>query len=185
MSVLGALKKLRDERAIAPVAHLAVSDPDVRIRIEAVTALIGIGSFPASVKAALLQALNDEQLDVRVEAARGLGKIPDDDVIDALLVKLGDPALRVRRNVRNALYTIGEKVSPKVTTLLQSTQDTVVKEGAIILLGVLSIQESIPLIEGLLKGETDPELIRIGNHVLQALKGELKDPQILFKLYLS
>lgn len=184
-AVLGALEKIREERAIDPVAHLAVFDPDERIRTEAVSALVGIGSFPASVKAVLLQALNDEHRYVRFKAARGLAKIPDDDVIDALLGKLGDSSLGARRNVLNALYTIGEKITPKVKTLLQSTKDKVVKREAIILLGVLFIRESVPLIESHLEGESDPELIQIGKQVLQVLKGELKDTEILFKMYLS
>jgi len=184
-AALEALGKLRDERAIEPVARLAASEPYEDIRRQAVAVLVSIGRFPPQVKDILLKALHDESRDVRVEAARGLGKIPDDDVVDALLSKLLDYSFGVRRNVLNSLYTIGKKITPKVKALLQSTKDTVVKGEAIILLGVLFIQESIPLIENLLEGETDTELIEIGNQVLQVLKGELKDTEVLFKMYLS
>ena len=184
-AVLGALRKLRDERAIEPVARLATADPDGRIRTEAVAALVGIGFFPAAVKTALLQALHDEQPDVRVEAARGLGKIPDDDVVDALLSKLPDDSFGVRRNVLNALYTIGKRIAPKVTALLETTPEKVSKGSALILSGVLLIQESIPLIERLLQAETDPDLLAIGRQVLQGLKGDLKVKALLFEMYLS
>jgi HEAT repeat protein len=184
-AALEALRKLRDERAIEPVARIAVAEPYEDLRQEAVAALVSIGHFSPQVKATLLKALHDESPDVRVEAARGLGKIPEDDVVDALLSKLHDDSFVVQRNVLNALYTIGKDITPKVNALLQATQDTVVKGGTIILLGVLFIRESIPVIEGLLAGETDPDLLAIGKHVLQVLKGALKDKEILFEMYLS
>ncbi len=184
-AVFGALKKMRDERATDAVAHFAVSDSDERIRTEAVAALVGIGSFPASVKAALLQALSDEHRNVRFEAARGLGKIPDDDVIDALLDTLGDSSSGVRRNVMNALYTIGEKILPKVKALLQYTQDNAVKRATMVLLGVLSTRESIPLIEGGLDQETDERVLERGNQIIQILKGKPEDRAILFDMYLT
>lgn len=99
-----------------PVVELKAQlayDPDPIARIYAINALVKKGTLP--VVQALAEALKMEAFwGVRVEIARGLGKIRLDQVFEALLVGLQDGDARVRKAVIEALGTIKTKASYKV-----------------------------------------------------------------------
>lgn len=99
-----------------PVAELKVqlsSDPDPISRIYAISALVKKGTLP--VVQALAEALTKEPFwGVRVEIAKGLGKIRLDQVFEALLPGLKDSDARVRKAVVEALGNIKTKASYKV-----------------------------------------------------------------------
>lgn len=80
---LGALLEV-DPDALEPLVYLA-GDDDSRVRDRAIHALAGSGLDTRAVRDVLAAALSDEDLEVRFEAARGLGERGDERAIDTVV----------------------------------------------------------------------------------------------------
>lgn len=107
------LKTVALEYPVAELKAQLASDPDPISRIYAISALAKKGTLP--VVNALAEALKTEAFwGVRVEIAKGLGKIRLDQVFEALLPGLEDADARVRKAVIEALGKIKTKASYKM-----------------------------------------------------------------------
>ena len=181
-SVIVALRKIRSAKVVNMLAEVILTDPASYVRSEAVEALGVIGVFKPDIKTVLLKALKDEIRSVRATAARILGRIPDDDVVDALIDTFKDRFASVRTNALNALYNIGEKVISKVKTELKTTDKKYVKLNCLILLGVLKVEEIVPELKDMLKQEKDKEVAGYLKTIIELLRKKADDKAMFEKL---
>jgi len=175
VSVISALREIRNPTVLKQLGEIAVNDSSYFVRTQAVCTIGDIGSFTPEVKMILLKLLNDSSRSVRAETVRILGRIPDDDVIDALIVTLKDKYYSVRRNALNALYNIGNKIVPKIKKVLNETDNKYIKLNALNLLGVLYVEESIPEIEEMKNTEKDKEVLYKIDLILKILNKKIDD----------
>jgi len=102
------LGKIVNERAIEPLI-LTLTLPKPKFphqdaRIEAVKSLVKIGEPAVDL---LINAVDHDQLEVRVRAARALGQIEDSRAMQPLINLLKDPSYKVREAATIAVQKIG------------------------------------------------------------------------------
>src|SRR6185503_19482377 len=104
--------RLEDTRSLGNgrLLELLANDRDVRVRVSAATAL---GRFPfpqfgAEVTVALVRALEDPELDVRLAAAFALGVRADPDCAGTLLAYRNDPEPRMRARLVEAASKLAD-----------------------------------------------------------------------------
>ncbi len=104
--------RLEDSRSLGEgrLFELLGSERDVRVRVSAATAL---GRFPfpqfgAEVTAALVRALEDPELEVRLAAAFALGVRADPDCAGTLLAYRNDPEPRLRARLVEAASKLAD-----------------------------------------------------------------------------
>jgi cyclophilin family peptidyl-prolyl cis-trans isomerase/HEAT repeat protein len=104
--------RLEDARSLGNgrLCELLASDRDVRVRVSAATAL---GRFPfpqfgPEVTVALVHALEDPELDVRLAAAFALGVRADPDCAGTLLAYRNDPEPRMRARLVEAASKLAD-----------------------------------------------------------------------------
>ena len=130
----------------------------------------------------LLKTLKDEIRSVRAESARVLGRIPDDDVVDALIQTFYDQFSSVRTNALNALFNIGKKVLPKIRAELKRTDKKNVRLNAMILLGVLQDYESLPYLLKIANKEKDKDAKRYVKSVIKLLEKKVDEKSVFEEL---
>lgn len=177
-----ALRKIRSDKVLNELAQIALRDEISYTRREAIAAIGDIGVFDEKIKQVLLKAIKDEIRSVRAESARILGRIPDDDVVDALIDTFKDQFTSVRTNALNALFNIGKKVLPKIAAELRKTDMQHVKLNILNLIGVFNTQEYRSVLEELLKKEKDKEIIRKINVILKLWDKNASDKMLLKEL---
>ena len=101
---VGALGKIRDDRAVSKLTELLISDPVPFVRVRVSKALGEIGH--PSVIDYLINVLNDPEWWVRVRAVEALEQMGD-KAVPALLIALEDDDKEVRRCSAMALERIG------------------------------------------------------------------------------
>jgi HEAT repeat protein len=161
---------LRDDipaETIDPVLQAlgaAIKDPDQQVRGQAVRALAAIGgrALPAELRddrgdrrlrlstgigeravRSVLEAMRDNDAQVRAAAANGLGQVkdPGDRVVLALMKSLRDETSHVRRAAADALAEIGPGARMALPALskLVDDQETGVRWGAVRAVGIVGI----------------------------------------------
>ncbi len=108
------LAKLADPVSIAPLIDTLESDEDAAVRREAAFALRILGEQSPVVAHAFRQALQDESWEVRVEAARALGRIDDEASVDSLVAALVDSSYTVTTSAEHALANLGRIALPRL-----------------------------------------------------------------------
>ncbi len=94
----------------------------------------------------LIEALKNEDSDIRWKAARHLGNIKDKNVVDALIESLEDPDFRVRTNAAWSLGEIGNKKAINYLNKALKDENKFVKNNA---------KEALSKIENTKKKELD------------------------------
>ncbi len=97
----------KDKEAIPELIHSLKNDEDDNVRAFAALSLGRIKD--KSSVGALIEALNDERLVVKIEAIRALGKIGDHQAIPMLLPLIENPDPRLRCEVASSLGKLGNK----------------------------------------------------------------------------
>jgi HEAT repeat protein len=119
----------RDEAAIGMLGALAAQDPDATVRRIAATALGNIGG--EAVVPALEAALVDADVEVRIQAMRGLHVIEGEAAAASLgELALGDPDAGLRRQAINLLATLRSDAARSTLDLAASDPDDAVREAA-------------------------------------------------------
>ena len=116
-----ALREIGEPAArIVPALISILADPDENIRVVGSVALQNMG---APAVPYLIDALNAESSEIRLNAAYALGEIgaPLDTILPALIRTLTDREWNVRRLVVRALVTIG---TPAVDSLIEALHST-------------------------------------------------------------
>jgi HEAT repeat protein len=141
-----------------------------------------------AVTSLLLQALNDDELSVRVSAATALSKIKGDESVQALVAALADPSVWVRRAAADALGAIADPRAVPALRQALSDPQTLVRTSAVSALGhTNSGRARAALIESTRSDEPATRwyaargLASIGTvSALPALRELLRDETILF-----
>lgn len=134
MEALAGLGRIDDPRVL-PLLMASLDDPAPRVRRSAVEALSPDHATRESkdmpaVRAALLRALGDEDMEVRRASADAFGRLRDGGAIDALIAALDDPEPWVREQVVRALGAIGQKRAIPALRGLESDPDSTVRHLA-------------------------------------------------------
>ena len=116
------------DRAAAALAAAALSDPDARVREEAVRGLGELGR-PASIEA-LEQALLDPEQDVREAVIEALTDIGGAASAWALVLALGDQAASLREDAVYALGEIGGDFAVDILRQALADEEAAVREAA-------------------------------------------------------
>lgn len=114
---------LGDERAIAPLIK-ALQDDAISVRRGVIAALVEMGhpTVPP-----LIAALNDQNHQVRSNAARALGKLSDVRSVESLITALNDPDPRIRGNIGRALREMGDIAVPALINALQNQESATIR----------------------------------------------------------
>jgi hypothetical protein len=123
------LARQQDEAAIEVLGALAAQDPDATVRRIAATALGNIGGEAAA--AALEPALADTDVEVRIQAMRGLHVIGSEAAAASLgELALGDPDPALRRQAVNLLATLRSEAARATLEVAASDPDDAVRAAA-------------------------------------------------------
>jgi HEAT repeat protein len=166
-----------------PQSHSAasVTDANPAVRAEAIRAMGWHGDA-----AVLIEALRDENADVRLLAAEDLGgsDLTDGRQTGALIAALSDPHAGVRRAAAESLLSIGPESAPALIKAL-TDPDPRVRAAAALALGDFGLdrgwrrrapdelQTVTPLLNKLLDDE-DAEVRRNAAHTLKVLSEEAR-----------
>ncbi|MFC1744448.1 Npt1/Npt2 family nucleotide transporter [Candidatus Riflebacteria bacterium] len=122
----------------------------------------------------LVNALGDDEPEVRYNAVKAIGKIPSTRTIPDLLDMFGDRDERVRKETINTLALFGEQVNPLLMEIIESESSLSKKTLAIQALGQFGKKESINTLLKMVGSEVN----EIAQAAVNALKG-IKDPVII------
>ncbi|MGI4813834.1 MAG: HEAT repeat domain-containing protein [Janthinobacterium lividum] len=167
VSVLGWLK---DERALASLAHLSAHDDDAGVRRAAVGALgMSTTTTLASTAEALLLALRDTAWQVREEAAATLGKLRLGHAREALVAALHDDYWQVRLQSARALGKLRDVggAAPLVALLSHSISN--LRKEAALALGEIGDPASSPALLAA-QADADPEVRKAVRIALQQIE---------------
>jgi HEAT repeat protein len=126
----------------------------------------------------LIYFLNDEDPDVRCNAAFMLGKLRITEAVKPLIHVLSDRRASVRANVSQALGNIGDPSAVKALVNISNDQNVLVREKVIVALGALKDTASVvPLILALRDSVADIRVV-----ATEALS-KIRDPRSIPSLY--
>jgi HEAT repeat protein len=169
------LGKLKDRRAIEPVAEALLYSDWMSIRSEAAYALGEMHALTAL--PALVEGLQDFEAPVRANVAEALGKLAHPDSVVPLIEALKREKGWNRRHMANALVNIGEPSMKSLVTILADTKENgeireVVAESlTILILNTVKpqkIQALIKMTVDLLVAELPTRNTGIRNHVARS-----------------
>jgi len=109
----------KDKEGLSELIHSLKNDRDDNVRAFAALSLGKIKD--KSSIGALIEALNDEHLVVKIEAIRALGEIGESQAISTLLSLIGDPDPRLSCEVASCLGKLGNKEG--LNALLKEIED--------------------------------------------------------------
>lgn len=143
-NVITTLRKINDKRAV-PAIIAALDDPDVNVRMFAVTALIEFKD-PRSIQGLINRMQKEDELGWLVSYAfMEIGAVAVDDLLKAT----GDDSFCLTRNL--VILQMGDTALDTLHARARNKRNTTVRYNAIALLGELGRPESVPLLADLLK----------------------------------
>ena len=147
--VIEVLSKIKNIRAVGPLIKVLKNEhKDWYIREEAALALAGMGNSRAV--EFLIEALSDEDRDVRKGAARTLGLIKDKKAVDHLIEALKDEDWYVRAEATEALGLIEDERAVKYLIEAFKNKGWVIREKtaeALVSIGTQAIEPLIKVLE--------------------------------------
>jgi HEAT repeat protein len=128
-------------------------------RLRAAVSLAEIGDETTA--PVLIEHLSDREPEIRIQCARGLGRMQHEPAIDAILERLGLEAPWVRARFADTLVGFGPKATWPLVAYIRASlghdhNDGVVE--AVRVLGVIGDREVGPSLAGILRVATDPEV---------------------------
>ncbi|HWT39625.1 MAG TPA: HEAT repeat domain-containing protein [Paraburkholderia sp.] len=168
IEAVGVLGWLKDARALAPLADIAVRDATAEIRRTAVGALgFALADDPVT-SPALLHALVDPAWQVREEAATTLGKLRAKSARDALIAALDDAYWQVRLRAARGLGQLGDRVAAQPLVALLSHAISNLRKEAALALGELRDPSTAAALR-LALDDPDPEVRKAVRIALQQI----------------
>lgn len=118
-------KRLKSiQTASAKEALSMLAHDDFRVRRAAIKRLSALKATPERAIDALLDSLQDENENVRIEAAIALTMLKDERAVEPLIQALIDPNSKVRQWAYKALKKMGNRAVPTMIEQLDLTADT-------------------------------------------------------------
>lgn len=154
--------------------HRRLSDPDPKVRLEAVDSLTGAGGEEA-VKP-LLDAIADEDRRVKLKAIDGLGRVGLPSATTSLvqLLFLSQVEVEVHRRVLAALGRIRDASSAsQIADFAVQVTDTQLRCAAIHAIGEIGAPASISRLEDLAKDDNDPDVHRLATDAISKINARL------------
>ena len=160
-------------RAGLPAAHaladgLARTDDRFARRVY-LDALISLAPVSLPVVEAMM---DDPRWFVVRNGAAVLGEVGGERALELLVVALGRPEARVRREALLALAKMGGDDAGQLALGMLEDQDTDVRAAAAQAVGALGVQKAVKPLMRMLQDEDDPDLTLVALHAL----GQLRDP---------
>ena len=156
-----------------------LADQNVSVKVNAVKTLVEMGESAVD---PLIQALENDNPEVRENAAHALGKIGDERAVESLIELLCDGNKEVKYAARDALANIGEPaLNPLIRYIYDQNKSIPSREQAIVALGRIGEPAVGPLIQLLaergtgLDGFAAPALNDIGEPAVEPLIQTLED----------
>ncbi len=168
IEAVGVLGWLKDARALAPLAGIAVRDAAAEIRRTAVGALGFSHADDPVISPALLHALGDPAWQVREEAATTLGKLRATSARDALIAALDDDYWQVRLRAARALGQLGNSAAAQPLVALLSHPISNLRKEAALALGELRDPSAAAALRAALD-DADPEVRKAVRIALQQI----------------
>lgn len=164
----------KPEEADIVILSRSLMDPDPHARAAAAEGLGRVALQHQSLaRPALMNALDDPEVKVRIEVAAALGKIGDSSVSVAVAAHLPDPEASVRAQLAIALGTIGDpSVVPALLVAASDQQPQVVAKVAEAL-GMLSAEESVPTLTAIVQSNPQGEAGRAAARALARIRTPL------------
>ena len=137
-------------------------------RYDAAMELGRISPDDAAAVRALAQALDDEDAQVRSQAAISLGWMQAKGAVDALVAKTASGDARLRRRAVQALSQIGDAKAIEAVTKAMESEDSRTRRLAIVALGHLKAKGSVPRLLAIAKdgkaelGDRESAIIALG-----------------------
>ena len=128
-------------------------------RLRAAVSLAEIGD--ESTAPVLLDHLSDREPEIRIQCARGLGRMQHETGIEAILERFGLEAPWVRARFADTLVGFGQKATWPLVAHVRANLRHDHNEGvveAIRVLGIIGDREVGPSLAGILRAATDPEV---------------------------
>jgi HEAT repeat protein len=155
VSVLG---YLQDTENLPQLISTAANDADAEVRRTAIGALVYADG--SQVAKALMSGLLDEHWQVRVESAKGLGRLHVESAIESLVTAIGDSMWQVQEKAAEALGKIG---SIKAVSALGSCLKNPIgnlRKAAVAALGEIAHPDCMPLVDIALN-DNDPDVRKL------------------------
>jgi hypothetical protein len=128
-------------------------------RLRAAVSLAEIGD--ESTAPVLIAHLSDREPEIRIQCARGLGRIQYEPAIEAILERFGLEEPWVRARFADTLVRFGVKATWPLVAFIRANLKHDHNEGvieAVRVLGVIGDREVGPSLAGILRAATDPEV---------------------------
>ncbi|HLA44848.1 MAG TPA: HEAT repeat domain-containing protein [Aggregatilineales bacterium] len=116
------LGRIKDHRALQPIADALLYSDWMSIRSEAAVALGNMGSVEAVSQ--LIEGLQDFEAPVRANVAESLGRIGDERAVEPLIESLKRESGWNKRHMSNALVNIGEASMKPLVAVLADTEQS-------------------------------------------------------------
>jgi HEAT repeat protein len=168
IEAVGVLGWLKDTRALAPLADIAVRDGNADIRRAAIAALGFAHADDPAISSALLHALGDSAWQVREESATTLGKLRAASARDALIGALDDADWQVRLRAARALGQLGDRAAARSLVSLLAHAISNLRKEAALALGELRDPSTVSALRAALN-DADPEVRKAVRIALQQL----------------
>ena len=140
-----------------PTLVTRISSPDPDVRLDAATELGRIGEATHEVVAALVNALDDSDDKVRVQATISLGWMQSREAVPALIAKARqNDDLPLKRRAIQALGQIGDDRAISVVLAELDSIDRYTVDNAILALGWLKVKEAVPRLIDIAADESKP-----------------------------
>lgn len=143
-------------------------------RLRAAVSLAEIGDD--STASVLIWHLSDREPEIRIQCARGLGRMQHEPAINAILERFGLEAPWVRARFADTLVRFGAKATWPLVAYIRANLRYSDNEGvveAIRVLGVIGDREVGPTLAGILRVAVDPEVRIAAIEALGAVGGPL------------
>lgn len=143
-------------------------------RLRAAVSLAEMGD--ESTAGALIEHLSDREPEIRIQCARGLGRMQYTAAIDAILERLGLEAPWVRARFADTLVGFGAKATWPLVAYIRVNLRHDENQGvieAIRVLGTIGDREVGPTLAGVLRVASDPEIRLAAIEALGAVGGPL------------
>jgi HEAT repeat protein len=143
-------------------------------RLRAAVSLAEIGD--ESTAGVLIEHLDDDEPEIRIQCARGLGRMQHEAGIDAILARFGLEEPWVRARFADTLVAYGTRATWPLVAYIQAHLRDEGNQGvveAIRVLGVIGDREVGPTLADLLRTSVDPEVKIAAIEALGAVGGPL------------